>query len=183
MLRKMSVGEFTYGHNEIKIYEWGEGAQLLIGKFCSIADGLKVFLGGNHNVSRISTFPFGHIFEDIFGHEKMSGHPLSNGDVVIGNDVWIGSNVTIMSGVTIGNGAVIAANSHVVNDVAPFEIIGGNPARGIKMRFSDEIITKLQEIKWWDYPVNTVKKIIPILCSELSDKKIIELQSILEQEN
>jgi virginiamycin A acetyltransferase len=76
------------------------------------------------------------------------GHPGTKGNVIIGNDVWIGSNVTIMSGVTIGDGAVIANNSHVVKNVEPYTLVGGNPAKLIKYRFSKEQIEKLLKIKW-----------------------------------
>ena len=109
-----------------------------------------MYLGGNHDYKRISTFPFGETnYSFMIGPRE--GHPVSKGDVVIGNDVWIGSSVTIMSGVTIGDGAVVAANSHVVKNVASYEVVGGNPARHIKYRFNEEIIAKLQEIKWWDW--------------------------------
>jgi tetrahydrodipicolinate N-succinyltransferase len=77
----------------------------------------------------------------------------SNGDVIIENDVWIGSGVTIMSGVKIGNGSIVAANSHIISDVRPFSIVGGNPATFIRYRFPHEIISKLEEINWWNYDI------------------------------
>jgi len=106
-------------------------------------------LGGNHRVDWITTFPFGHIFRDELGGTEIVEHPQSNGEIIIGNDVWIASNVTIMSGIQIGDGAVIAANSMVVKDIAAYEIWGGNPAKKLKMRFSDEIIKSLLKLKWW----------------------------------
>ena len=75
----------------------------------------------------------------------------TRGDVIIGNDVWIADNVTIMSGVRIGDGAVIACNSHVVKDVEPYSIVGGNPAKFIKHRFTQEQIECLLKIKWWNW--------------------------------
>ncbi len=89
----------------------------------------------------------------------------SNGDVIIGNDVWIGDNVTIVSGVKIGDGVVIANNSHVVKDVEPYSLIGGNPAKLIKYRFDDKTIKFLLDLKWWDMEDSEIDKIIPILCS------------------
>ena len=80
------------------------------------------------------------------------------GDIHIGNDVWIGYNATIMAGVTIGDGAVIATNSTVIKDVEPYSIVGGNPAREIKKRFSDEIIKKLLELKWWNWEIEQITK-------------------------
>jgi acetyltransferase-like isoleucine patch superfamily enzyme len=112
----ISVGRFTYGFENISILQWNEGAALKIGAFCSIAKNISIFLGGNHKVDWITTFPFGHIYQTELGEAQVKGHPASNGDVEIGDDVWIGTGVTIMPGVTIGTGSVIAANSHVVNE-------------------------------------------------------------------
>lgn len=178
-----TVGPYTYGHESIQIFDWGEGSKLSIGNYCSIASGLRVFLGGNHNILRVTTYPFGHIFEDIFGSKKTAGHPLSNGDVRIGNDVWIGASSTIMSGVNVGDGAVIAANSHVVRDVRPYEIVGGNPIQHIRFRFSQEIIERLLELKWWDQPTNKIKKIVPLLTSEISLEIIKKLELELRESN
>ncbi|MEL7205445.1 MAG: CatB-related O-acetyltransferase [Pseudomonadota bacterium] len=109
----------------------------------------------------VTTFPFGHIFQDSLGGENIVGHPSSNGDVVVGNDVWIGSGATLMSGVSIGNGAVIAANAHVVSDVEPYAIVGGNPAKHLKFRFDKEIRNLLLELRWWDLDEATIREIAP----------------------
>lgn len=163
-----SVGRYTYGTNLIKISSWGEGAQLKIGSFCSIAN-CNVVLGGNHRTDWITTYPFGHTNKHIFKwHGK--GHPSTKGDVIIGNDVWIANGVTIMSGVNIGDGAIIASNSHVVKDVPPYTIVGGNPAVIIRKRFSDEHITKLLELKWWDWDVKKIQENIHLLCSDNIDE-------------
>jgi hypothetical protein len=87
----------------------------------------------------------------------------SKGDIIIGNDVWIGSGVKILSGVTIGDGCVIGANALVCKNVPSYSVCGGVPARLIKNRFSDEIIKKLEFIKWWDWSETDIIKIIPIL--------------------
>ena len=160
-----SIGKKTYGSENIKIYQWGEGKTIKIGSFCSIATNIQIFIGGNHRHDWITTYPFGHIHQDIYGNFNGEGHPASNGDVIIGNDVWIGANATIMSGVIIGDGAVIANNSHVVKNVEPYTIVGGNPAKPIRKRFDDETITKLLKLKWWDFEDNEINKILPILCS------------------
>jgi|LakMenE18May11ns_1017448.scaffolds.fasta_scaffold9790973_2 acetyltransferase-like isoleucine patch superfamily enzyme len=137
----------------LQIHSWDEKTRIKIGKYCSIADEVHIFLGGNHDVSRVSTYPFGSD-DTLIG--PRNGHPLSNGDIIIGNDVWIGSHVSIMSGVNVGDGAVIAAFSHVVKDIQPYEVVGGNPARHIKYRFTETQIQKLLEIRWWDLPVKKV---------------------------
>jgi acetyltransferase-like isoleucine patch superfamily enzyme len=114
-------------------------------------------------VDWITTFPFGHIFRDELGGTEVTGHPGTNGDVTIGDDVWIGHGVTIMSGITVGTGAVIAANTHVVKDVPPHGIDGGNPGRLLKRRFDEETIGLLLQLKWWDLPLETIRDIIPKL--------------------
>jgi len=154
----ISIGRFTYGTEHLVVKQWGEGASLRIGSFCSLASAITIFLGENHRTDWITTFPFGHIFVDELGGAGITGHPATGGDVVIGNDVWIGHGVTIMSGVSIGNGCVIAANSTVVKDVMPYEIVGGNPATVIKKRFEKDIIELLLELKWWDLPVEAIRE-------------------------
>lgn len=161
---KMQVGDYTYGHGGIRVRSWGEGAQLRIGKFCSVGAGVTVYLGGNHRHDWITTFPFGHIHQHVFPHHGQ-GHPSTRGDVVIGNDVWLGEHCIIMSGVTIGDGAVVASGSHVVKDVAPYCIVGGNPATLIRQRFPDETVAKLLQMRWWDLPEDQIRALVPTLCA------------------
>ena len=91
-------------------------AKLIVGNFCSIADNVVIYLGGNHRTDWVTTYPFGYIYKNIFNNFYGIGHPSTKGNVIIGNDVWIGGNVTIMSGITIGD-AVIANNSHIVKNI------------------------------------------------------------------
>lgn len=156
----ITIGRFSYGIENISIRQWGEGAALKIGSFCSIASSVTVFLGGNHRTDWITTFPFGHIYQDELGGAGIKGHPTTKGDVLIGDDVWIGSGVTIMSGISIGSGAVLSANSTVIKNVMPYEIVGGNPAKTIKKRFDDETIDLLMKLKWWELPLSAIKEII-----------------------
>lgn len=80
------------------------------------------------------------------------------GDIVIGNDVWIGYEAVVMAGVTIGNGAIIGARAVVTKDVPPYTIVGGVPAREIRRRFSDDVIARLLELKWWDWPAERIQR-------------------------
>ena len=174
---KIEVGRYTYGlgDDRANVLSWkmDNGHKCKVGNFCSIARGCTIFLDGNHRVDWVSTYPFGHIHKDVFNIPGVGkGHPSSKGDVTIGNDVWIGRNSTIMSGVTIGDGAVIAANSHVVKDVLPYSIVGGNPAKFIKFRFSEKQIEQLLEIKWWNWDDDKIKKYTPLLCSDSIDEFI-----------
>ena len=162
----LQYGRFTYGAKNIKILSWGDGQKLIIGAFCSIAGEILVFLGGNHDVTRISSFPFGIKFTNNNYKLLKTVQPLTKGDVIIGSDVWIGERVTILSGVCIGHGAVIAAGSVVTKNVLPYAIVGGNPAQEIKKRFNEEIIDKLLELRWWDLST----KQIEIISSDLTSK-------------
>lgn len=159
----VSFGRFTYGYQRATIKQWNEGAALRVGSFCSIAENVTFFLGGNHRVDWMTTYPFGHIFAEELGGREIVGHPATKGDVVIGHDVWIGYGATIMSGVAIGDGAVVGVGAVVVKDVAPYEIVGGNPARHIKFRFDEEIRSLLEELRWWDLPVEEIKAVAPAL--------------------
>lgn len=161
----MVVGRHTYGHEDIAVRWWGEPAELKIGSFCSIADRCVVFLGGNHRVDWVSTYPFTAFTRRWPDAEGIEGHPATNGDVIVGNDVWIASDVTIMSGVTVGDGAVLAARSTVVEDVPPYAMVGGNPARVLRHRFDPEQVEALLEIRWWDWPDERVAAAIPLLAS------------------
>ena len=166
----MSYGKHTYG--KANIHSWGEGAKLTVGKFCSIAPGVNVYLGGNHRTDWVTTYPFGHINKNVFNKFNGHGHPATKGDVVIGNDVWIGKDATIMSGIKIGDGAVIANNAHVVKNVEPYCIVGGNPAKLIKYRFTPEQIEKLLDIKWWDWEDTKINEFTSKLCNNNIDEFI-----------
>jgi len=160
---------YTYGKPTFK--QWPGDANYTCGNFCSIGSNLTIYLGGNHRTDWVSTYPFGYIHEDVFT-TKIPGLPTSRGDVVIGNDVWIAENVTIMSGVRIGDGAVIACNSHVVKNVEPYSIVGGNPAKFIKYRFTQEQIEWLLKIQWWTWNIEKIKENVHLLCNDKIDEFI-----------
>ena len=167
------VGNFTYyddldnPHNFEKnvLYHFDFiGDQLIIGKFCAIASDVKFIMNGrNHPLNYFTTYPFA-----IFGHaweNTMSVEGTSKGDTIIGNDVWLGYNALIMPGINIGDGAIIATNAVVTKNVEPYTIVGGNPAKLIRKRFSDEVINLLLELQWWHWKIEKITKNIPILCS------------------
>lgn len=156
------IGEYTYGFP--KVLHWGEDANLIIGKFCSIADNVTIFLGGNHRVDWITTYPFNKLNNEFPTATDIIGHPSTKGNVIIGNDVWIGHGSTIMSGVKVGDGAVIGACSVVTKDVKPYEIVAGNPAKVIKKRFDDDIVSQLIQIAWWNWPIEKINSEVRFLC-------------------
>lgn len=181
--RIICTGKHSYGLDNIQLKSWGEGAHLFVGSFCSIAGKQIVFLGGNHRTDCATTFPFGHTLKDLFpgGSQHAAEHPKTNGHVIIENDVWIGRGCTIMSGLTIGSGSVIAAGSLVVKNVAPYTIVGGNPAQQIRQRFPDELIQELLELKWWDYSDTSINRIVPFLQKPFDHSVLSKIKAILKR--
>jgi chloramphenicol O-acetyltransferase type B len=157
----IEVGDFSYFAENRTIPWWCEGT-LRIGKFCDIAQNVTFMLGGGHQASWLSTYPF---YTFIPGTEASNPTLTFKHDIAIGNDVWIGAGVTIMPGVTIADGAVIGANALVTKDVGPYEIWGGVPAKFIRKRFPDDTIEKLLEMKWWDWPDEKIVEASPLLTS------------------
>jgi acetyltransferase-like isoleucine patch superfamily enzyme len=170
-LSKFEIGDYTYG--KPKIWSWKEGRIVKIGRFCSIAAGVNIFLGGEHRIDWVTTYPFNVIFKNA---KHFQGHPASKGDVIIGNDVWIGTEAAILSGVQIGNGAVIGAYSVVTKDVPSYAIVAGNPARLIKFRFSEEVIKELENIAWWNWPLEKIQEAYPLLLSKEISEFIVKFK-------
>lgn len=140
--------------------------QLIIGSFCSIGTGAAFIMAGNqgHRYDWVSSFPFFYMNEEPAFSGSRDAFEKA-GDTVIGNDVWIGSEAMIMPGIKVGHGAVIGSRALVTKDVEPYTIIGGNPAKPIKKRFSDEQIAMLLEMQWWNWPLEQIKNALPLLCS------------------
>jgi len=157
---KYEIGKWTYGYPIVYEDRKEPDTTLKIGKFCSIARGVTFVLGGHHRTDWVTTYPFNIIFDEA---KHIKGHPTSKGNIIVENDVWFGREALIVSGVTIGNGATIAARSVVTKDVAPYSIVGGNPARHIKFRFSENVIEVLQKIAWWNWNDEKIKEAIPLL--------------------
>ena len=135
---------------------------ILIGRYSSLAHDLIFNIGINHNYHYASSYPFDDIdiWQDYCTFERGN---CNYHQIIIGHDVWIGAGVTIMSGVRIGNGAVVGANATVAKDIPPYAIVVGNPARVIKYRFAEDVIAKLQAIKWWDWPVERIREALPLM--------------------
>jgi virginiamycin A acetyltransferase len=181
------IGDYTYYDDfedvanfekNVKYHFDFIGDQLIIGKFCMIASDVTFIMNGaNHLTQSISSYPF-----TIFGHDwtkAMEGKSYPNkGNTIVGNDVWIGYNATILPGITIGDGAIIAANTTVSKNVPPYSIVGGNPSKIIKKRFSDEKIETLLELKWWDWDIEKITKHV----ADLTGDTITNLKAIANEE-
>ncbi|AND65463.1 chloramphenicol acetyltransferase [Flavobacterium covae] len=173
------VGDYTYYDDfedvenfkkNVKYHFDFTGDKLIIGKFCMIASGVKFIMNGaNHLTEAISAYPFAIFGQDWQDAMEGKSYP-TKGDTLIGNDVWIGHNATIMAGVTIGDGAIIATNATVTKDVAPYTIVGGNPAQVIRKRFSDEVIELLLEKQWWHWDIEKITQNVQLLTSNDFDK-------------
>ena len=152
--REQSVVGVTLGEGSYLVQgslEFG-GSQchVLIGKYSSVAHGIKFMVGMNHDSRCVSTYPFQEVFEGVFD-KNAELHPQCNHcQIIIGNDVWIGAYATIMGGVKIGNGAVIGTGAVVAKDVPPYAIVGGVPAKIIRYRFEQDKIEELLRDKWWN---------------------------------
>jgi acetyltransferase-like isoleucine patch superfamily enzyme len=150
---QVEIGEYTYGLRRECFFAYHPDNHVRIGKFCSIADGVR-FVFGEHRTDSVSTFPLHAICFDGAPHADA----LSKGDIIVGHDVWIGVNALILSGVKIGNGAIVAAGAVVTKDVEPYAVVGGIPAKLIKMRFDSDKIAALEKIQWWNWPIEKIKE-------------------------
>ena len=146
--------------------------KLIIGKFCSIACGMKfLFNCANHTQKSLSTYTFPLFYEEWELEKSNITTAWDNkGDIVIGNDVWIGYEAVIMAGVHIGDGAIIAARAVVTKDVPPYTIVGGTPAKEIRKRFDAEVIEQLLILKWWDWSTDKIHQCLPYIAESKLDE-------------
>ena len=146
----LAIGDHTYGVPIV--HRWHQrSARLTIGRYCSIAGGVDILLGGNHRTDWITTSPLPAFYGRTPEGQDLGSCEADGGDVSIGNDVWIGQNVMILPGVSIGDGAVIGASAVVSADVPPYAVLVGNPGRVVRKRFPDATIERLLRLRWWDW--------------------------------
>jgi virginiamycin A acetyltransferase len=162
---RWEVGDYTYASAFAAVEDWAahlapwlfefSPERLILGRFCQIADGVRfVTSSANHRYDGFSTFPFA-----VFGGGAAQGRPSFPGpgpDTVVGHDVWIGAGATILPGARIGSGTIVAAGAVLGGEVAPYSVVGGNPARLIRPRFDAAIVARLLEIAWWDWPIDRI---------------------------
>lgn len=161
-IENVKVGHYSYGMLNVQSMYVQPTEKLTIGNFVSIAPGATFLLGMNHQINTITTYPLHSRFIE---YDKKDA--TSNGEIIVEDEAWIGTNALILSGLTIGKGAIIAAGSIVTKDVPPYSIYGGNPAKLIKYRFSEETITELLTFNLMEISIDKIKKNIDLFYSEI----------------
>jgi acetyltransferase-like isoleucine patch superfamily enzyme len=141
----------------------GDGGRVFVGNFASVAHDALFHCGGEHRTDWVAQFPLRERLGLPGAGED--GHRYGRGDIHVGHDTWITRGTVVLSGVTIGPGAVVATRSVVTQDVAPYAIVGGIPARQIGQRFADDQIAALLRIAWWDWPLETIRERVAQLTS------------------
>jgi phosphonate metabolism protein (transferase hexapeptide repeat family) len=170
ILREVAVGDFSYFERHAEAIYTG------IGKFCSIAANTRIN-ALEHPIERITSHKISYRPNEYFRYLGVDGEFRARRQgkrVTIGNDVWIGHGAVVMPGVTIGNGAVVGANAVVTSDVAPFEIVAGVPARPLRRRFPDAICGRIEQLAWWDWPVERLFEAVP-------DMQAMPIEAFLEK--
>lgn len=167
---KIEVGDYSYASDFTCPDDWAatlapylfpfSAEKLVISRFVQIAHGVRfITSSANHPMDGFTTYPF-RVF-DLAGTGGYADLPYK--DTVVGHDVWIGYGSLVMPGVTIGPGAIVAAGAVVTRDVAPYTIVGGNPAAPVRKRFGDDVISALLELAWWDWDPEKIERNIAAL--------------------
>ncbi|MDZ5698182.1 DapH/DapD/GlmU-related protein [Chelativorans sp. M5D2P16] len=170
ILREVSLGDFSYFERH------AEGIYAEIGKFCSIAANTRIN-ALEHPLERVTTHKVSYRPNEYFRYLGVdTGFRARRRErrVVIGNDVWIGHGAVVMPGVHVGDGAVVGANAVVTRDVAPYEIVAGVPARLVRQRFAPKLAERLQALRWWDWPLET-------LFNAVADMQALDVEAFLEK--
>ncbi|MBI6941491.1 CatB-related O-acetyltransferase [Pseudomonas putida] len=174
---RSSLGKYAFVNADSIIY-----ANVKMGRYCALGRFVEIGLA-KHPINFLTTHHLAISASPFLRDADFSSatkipwqvHP----ETVVGNDVWIGAKACIASGLTIGDGAIVAAGAVVTKDVAPYAIVGGNPARVIRSRFSPEIVETLLKLKWWDLPLSQTKN-LPFDDINACIKLLTEIRSNLE---
>lgn len=146
----------TLGYNNLL------GGNITIGKYCQLGVDVAIH-ATNHPIHHLTTYINSNLFDGELKQFK------EENTITIGHDVWVGHNVIIVGNVTIGNGAILAAGSVVTKDVEPYAIVAGVPAKPLKKRFSEKVISEIEELQWWNLPEAELAKIKPLFFKNLEE--------------
>lgn len=166
-LQNSKIGRFTYtGVNTV--IRFAE-----VGRFCSIS--WNVSIGGkNHDYDNATTNSKWWFHKLDSGESKKGTDYAKRGSCIIGNDVWIATNAIVLRNVKVGNGSIIGAGAIVNKDVEPYSIVAGVPAQKKKMRFDDKTIAALEEIQWWNWPIETIRENLDLIYSTKVDSEVLK---------
>jgi len=177
----ITVGKMSYHNGNFII----QGSQhVKIGSYCAFGENVRIITENHDYNFPVMQYAF---YRHYFRKEQPGviiyppNKERTKGGVEIGNDVWIGHNTTILSGVKIGNGAILANGCIVTKDVEPYSIVSGVPARKIKMRFNEDIVKYLQEIEWWNWSENKIKRNEKFFHQNQNLLAVEEIESIIIQ--
>src|SRR5262249_29123145 len=151
----VTVGRHSYGYDADTFPVYTEGARIEVGAFCSIGPGARIHGGGEHVMTRASTFPLNALLFDPARRNALDD--VATGPTVIANDVGIGSGATVLAGVTVGDGAVVGAAAVVTSSVPPYAVVVGNPANVIRYRFDAPIRERLLALRWWEWSDDRIR--------------------------
>src|SRR5882762_6770095 len=170
ILHEVAMDDYSYVVNDAQI------TCTTIGKFCSIAAMTRIN-PGNHPMHRATQAHFTYRASAYFPCEADDAAFFAwrrEHHVYIGHDVWIGHGAVILPGRSIGTGAVVAAGAIVTKDVPAYSIVGGNPARVIKRRFTESVAGRLAELAWWEWDHETLRRALP-------DFRMLDIEGFLEK--
>ena len=162
----VEVGRHTYGVSRDMVVGTSPEAPIKIGAFCSIAGGVVLQARGHHPYDRPTTFPISRLAKQPPPHAAFS---KERGGIIIGNDVWIGTRAIILQRVKISDGAVVGAGAVVTKDVPPYAIVAGVPAKIIKFRFEPDVVEKMLQIRWWEWPDEKIKHEADVLTGNIEE--------------
>lgn len=174
----LEIGTMSYGIEMMVYTDLLSASRVCIGKYCSIADGVSFFPNAEHDLSRVSAYPFVHCAEIWPELSDLTGHPMTRGDIRVGNDVWIGAGAMIRDGISIGNGAVVGMGAVVVHDIPAYAIAVGNPARIARYRFDPVMIEQLEALAWWHWPMPEIRRHARLLNTMLSETVLNQLKEL-----
>lgn len=176
-LNLVTIGAYSYGELSSKIYRPETvKAHLSIGNFVSISSDVTFVLDGNHPLETFTTFPLRTVFASI----PYEGDAISRGNITVEDEVWIGYRATILSGIRIGRGAVIAAGAVVTQDIPPFCIAGGVPAKVRKFRFSEDLRARLERCRLIDLPIEVILRNLELFYTELDDETMRHIERLYQ---